>query len=328
MNILLLDVDSKDGNLALAKLLNYYRDSGNNVEYRKLGLNGYPSNRNIIVDASNYDKVFASNLFEINQNKFQILNCKDISIGGMGSINPELKLNDDIYNYDADQSVFIDGVIREYLTRGCIRKCYFCKVWKYEGCIKHNKNVSDIVKDVKAKYKFLDNNILAYSDHLNIFNELVDKKINLQFIQGLDIRLINDENAELLSKMRYIGEYIFAFDDIKDKNIIASKLSIVKKYIHSDWKCKFYIYHNDVYTSIIDTIWRAEWCRENKVLPYVMRDQNCWAGENKYFLTDYAAYCNQPSFFKKMTFEEFVSKRHKNSERIEKSLKILKTIKN
>lgn len=67
---------------------------------------------------------------------------------------------------------------------------------------------------------------------------------------------------------------------------------------------------------------RVEWCRKNKCLPYVMRDINCWDSEERDFYIDYAAYCNQPSFFKSMDFETFLKKRTNNQERIRESLKI------
>jgi hypothetical protein len=321
LNILLVDVDSKEGNLALAKILTYYKKQGHSVEYRRLGLDGYPSKKHIAVKADAYDKVFVSILFEINQCKVKVTDCCDVTVGGMGSANPELQLAPEIYNEEAEQSIFTDGVIREYLTRGCIRKCYFCKVWKYEGGIRHNKSVSDIVKDDKKKYKFMDNNILAYPGHLAILKELVDRKVRLQFNQGLDIRLLNNKNAELLSMMNYMGEYIFAFDNIEDEVFINRGLRLFKNYVKKDWKCKFYIYHNEEYGDIADLIYRVEWCRKNRVLPYVMRDKNCWDSPNRDFLIDYAAYCNQPSLFKKLTFEDFLSKRHKDIGRIDESIR-------
>ncbi len=320
MNVMLLDVDSKEGNLALAKLFTHYIKQGHKVTYKRLGLDGYPSKKFITVDAIGFDRVHASNLFEVNQNKFKIINCENVSIGGMGSINPDLKLSEEVENEEAEQSIFTDGYIRNYWTRGCIRKCYFCKVWKYEGCIRRYRNFSEIVKDKKAKYKFMDNNILAYKEHIQIFNQIIDSKIKLQFNQGLDIRLINDLNAELLSKMNYMGEYIFAFDNIEDERVINRGLNIFKNHMKKDWKCKFYIYHNEKFGNISDLIYRVEWCRKNKVLPYVMRDQNCWGSINQDFLTDYAAYCNQPDVWKKMSFRRFLFKRHKKINRINESL--------
>lgn len=325
MNILLVGVDYKYLNVALSKLSTYHKNKGDTVELKKLGLNGFPSKKYIEVDASGYDKVYASNIFEINQDKFKILNCKDVEIGGIGSINPDLKLDPKIEKLPIDYSLF-DGIDFSYdfITRGCIRNCWFCKVPKHEGYLKKHNDLKDIVKHKKVK--FLDNNILAYDKHKDILRELIDMNLKCEFNQGLDFRLIDDENASLLSKLNYWGEYIFAFDDWKYKEALEEKLIIIKRHIPKDWKLKFYIYHNIEFMTVQELINRTEWCRNNKCLPYVMRDKNCWEAEinMKNFITDYSAYCNQPAFFKKLTFEEFLPKRHTKSERIKNSLKIYK----
>jgi hypothetical protein len=56
---------------------------------------------------------------------------------------------------------------------------------------------------------------------------------------------------------------------------------------------------------------RVEWCRAHECLPFIMRDQACWEAPKpiKNFLIDYASYCNQPGFFKKLTFRQFEDKR-------------------
>ncbi len=133
--------------------------------------------------------------------------------------------------------------------------------------------------------------------------------------------MINEDNAKLLSELNYMGEYIFAFDDPKYQPLLEKQLKIIKKYISKDWKVKFYIYQNkDMNIGLL--IKRVEWCRKNKCLPYVMRDINCWDSKERNFYIDYAAYCNQPSFFKSIDFETFLKKRHKNQKRIMESFKI------
>ena len=80
-----------------------------------------------------------------------------------------------------------------------------------------------------------------------------------------------------------------------------------------------------MHDAIGDTINRLEWCREHKCLPYVMRDIACWDSKYSQFYIDLAAYCNQPNLFKKLSFDEFLIKRHttKNSKpRIESSSKL------
>ena len=121
--------------------------------------------------------------------------------------------------------------------------------------------------------------------------------------------------------MNYMGEYIFAFDEPKYQPLLEKKLILMKKYISKPWKLKFYIYyHPDM--NVSELIGRVEWCRKNECLPYVMRDIACWDAEEnvKNFLIDYAAYCNQPSMFKKLTFDEFLRKRHTNPERVRSSM--------
>lgn len=156
---------------------------------------------------------------------------------------------------------------------------------------------------------------------------MIDHDIRCEFNQGLDFRLVNDENLELLSKLNYMGEYIFAFDDPKYETILNKKIILIKKYIPVAWKLKFYIYFNAECMDVSFMISRVEWCRKHECLPYIMRDENCWNAPNKEFLIDYAAYCNQAGIFKKMTFEEFLNNRHTkgrkkpNFERIQSSLK-------
>ena len=71
-----------------------------------------------------------------------------------------------------------------------------------------------------------------------------------------------------------------------------------------------------------DVVYRVNWCKNNKVLPYLMRDQSCWQSENRDFYIDLCAYCNQVSLFKKMTFDDFMQKRTNNIERRNKSIKL------
>ena len=172
------------------------------------------------------------------------------------------------------------------------------------------------------KVKFLDNNILAYPEHMKVFQWLLERPhIKCEFNQGLDFRLVNDENLDALSRLNYMGEYIFAFDEPKYQPLLEKKLALIKKYISKPWKLKFYIYYHPS-MDLKQLIERVEWCRRNECLPYVMRDMACWESELRHFLVDYAAYCNQAGMFKKMSFEQFMDIRTNNVERRERNLKI------
>lgn len=263
-----------------------------------------------------YNAVYVSNIFDINKDRVTVINCDDVTFGGIGSNNPHLQLPCEI---EMTEPFYFDNedTSHGFITRGCIRKCWFCKVPKFEGDLKAYNTVESIVKHKKVK--FYDNNILAYPEHMQVFQWLLDHPdIKVEFNQGLDFRLVNDENLDALSRLNYMGEYIFAFDEPKYQPLLEKKLALIKKYIPKPWKLKFYTYYHPS-MDLNQLFDRVEWCRERECLPYIMRDAACWDSPLKNFLIDYAAYCNQPGFFKNMTFVDFLKKRHKNEDRIVKS---------
>ena len=322
MKILLVNVDSQ-WNMAIRKMYSYFTQQGHEVEMIDLKFSGYPHNKHKTIDGTDYDKVFVSNIFELNSDRVTVTNCAEVQYGGIGSKNPHLQLPPEIeitepyYHPDEDTSY-------GFITRGCIRQCWFCKVPKYEGKLKVYNTIENIVKHKKVK--FLDNNILAYPEHMKVFDWLLEHPdIKCEFNQGLDFRLVTDENLEALSKLNYMGEYIFAFDEPKYQPLLEKKLALMKKYISKPWKLKFYIYYHPT-MNIRELYDRVEWCRKNECLPYIMRDHECWKCENKNFLIDYTAYCNQPAFFKKQTFEQFMKVRTKNEKRRAETLKTYREI--
>lgn len=319
--VLLVDVDSKIPNLALMKISSYYKSKGYNVELQKLGFDYYPKKRDkIIINAEDFDEVFVSIIFSLNKNVVEIINNKEVKFGGTG-YDLSIKLSKEVEKEVCDYSIYPENKISYgFLSRGCPNKCYFCQVPKKEGNIHKADDIDSIVKHNKVK--FLDNNILSYPGHKEILKEIIDKKIKCQFNQGLDIRLINEENAELLSKINYIGEYIFAFDQIENENLINKKLEIVKKYIKKDWRLKFFIYCHPNMDLQKDVLYRIKWCMKNKVLPYLMRDISCWDSKYNHFYIDLTAWCNQPAFFKKTSFQIFMQKRTNNKERRKRSIEL------
>lgn len=307
MKILLINVDSR-WNMAIRRMYTYFTEHEHEVEMRDLGLSGYPHKREVVIDAEGFDRVYVSNIFERNAYRVQVDNCSEVIYGGIGSRDPERQLPPEI---EAAPPFYAPDEKTSYgfITRGCIRNCWFCKVPKYEGKLKEYNPVESIVRGVPGEVvKFLDNNILAYPRHMDVFRWLIEKGTRCEFNQGLDFRLVNDENLEALARLNYEGEYIFAFDDPKYQKLLDRKIELIKQYIPKPWKLKFYIYfHPDMPTAqLID---RVEWCRAHECLPYVMRDAACWESKKRDFMIDYTAYCNQPSFFKKMSFPDFLIKR-------------------
>ena len=309
IKILLIDADSTIPNLALMKLSTYWKRQGFTVDFMSLCIPYYPSRikKHHTIKTSGYIKTYCSVVFCGNA---EYVHGDDIEFGGTG-VDIEKKLPDSIEREEPDYSIYPENKYSYgFISRGCIRNCSFCFVPKKEGSIRKVATVDSIVRHKAVK--FLDNNILALPDHKDILQELVDKKIKSQFNQGLDLRLIDEENSILLSKMNYIGEYVFAFDNWSYKKIIEEKIKLLSW--RKEWQLKFFVYvHPSM--DISETSKRVEWLRDHKCLPYIMRDISCWSDTRSNFYTDLAAYCNQPAFFKKKTFNEFLLQRHSKGDR-------------
>lgn len=329
MKILLVDVDSTWPNMAICQLYVYHLKQGDTVALHKMNLEGYPTNKPKLVNATGYDRVYVSVVFNYNADKFEIRGCSDVRTGGSG-IDIKSKLPPEIANQPLDYTIYAEYIqkmfsdnpkrmnrelknlskfVYDFMTRGCIRNCEFCIVPKKEGGLKLVKEIDEVLANPSytpdKTVMFLDNNFLAYAGHMEILQELVDKQIRCCFSQGLDIRLLTEENARLLDRLNYHGEYTFAFDNVKLLNIIERKLALLK-YVDFKGRLRFFVFVSPRFTTIKDDIFRIKYLRERGILPYVMREFTCWGSKNQYFYTDIAGYCNVPSGFKRISFEDFL----------------------
>lgn len=211
-----------------------------------------------------------------------------------------------------------------FMTRGCIRGCSFCVNKNYKKCSKHS-SVYEWLDPDRPYICCLDDNILACKDWKEIFHELQSTGKKFQFKQGCDERLLTDEKCiELFQKSKWIGDYIFAYDNIKDKELIESKLKMVRKY--TNHQLKFYVfcgYNHDEIGVYNDEFWkkdieelfeRIKMLMEYGCLPYIMRYKDYELSPYRGLYISIASWCNQPSFFRKMSFEEFCKARGMNNE--------------
>jgi hypothetical protein len=191
-----------------------------------------------------------------------------------------------------------------------------------EGLIHFNASVKEFYNPDLPKIICLDNNIFAYQRWDDIFSELMSLNKPVQFKQGMDIRLLDKAKVEALRLLHYDRPYTFAFDHISELNIIDRQLHSYRHYF-PDWSLRFFVLVG-FDSSISDDLYRIEYLRHWKCLPYIMRHENYLKSEYKNFYIDLAAWVNQPSFFKNWSFEKFLNKRSKNLKRIAESLAIFK----
>jgi hypothetical protein len=96
-----------------------------------------------------------------------------------------------------------DGSIL-FASRGCVRKCGFCSVPKLEGRPQDLKyGIRHLIWPGHKRVILWDNNILGNANWATIMDELAEIGMEVDFNQGLDARLITDQVAEKVAKIKF-----------------------------------------------------------------------------------------------------------------------------
>jgi len=104
-----------------------------------------------------------------------------------------------------------------FSSRGCNMNCGFCAVPILEGKLKcTKKSIKHLVWPGHTRIIFFDNNLLQNPHWRDIFDELEDLKMSVDFNQGLDARLITDEVAERMANLK-IDSWIRLAYDARDR---------------------------------------------------------------------------------------------------------------
>lgn len=328
MNIGIIDADligkkkHRFPNLACMKISSYHKSQGHNVKL----LPSYD-------DIENYDKIFISKVFTDTPVPEGITELSWVEYGGTGFFYdkaeplpyeiehsmPDYHLYDDWVNEQLanggkrlDFKYYLDYSIG-FLTRGCFRQCEFCVNKNYKQVFKHSP-LEEFHDPTRKKICLLDDNFLGCHKWKEMLSELQDTKKPFQFKQGLDERLLTDEKCELLFSSKYDGDYIFAFDNVKDSRLIEKKLQLLRK--HTNKVPKFYTFCGfdrenkwdyDFWKQDLWDLWaRIELLMKYNCLPYVMRFNRYEESPYRGTYINLAAWCNQPNAFKKKSYREFV----------------------
>lgn len=306
MKVGLIDVDGHNyPNLPLMKISAFHKSQGDSVEWY----------RGILSD--HMHRVYMSKVFSFTQDYEWVIDADEIIRGGSGYAI-KLENGKEVYHKEIDNDLpeevehiypdyslypqYTNDTAYGFLTRGCPRGCGFCHVASKEGkCSRKVANLDEFWKGQK-KIILSDPNILASPDHKDLLQQLIDSKAKVEFNQGLDIRLINDDNLELLRQTR-LTQIHFAFDRYQDKNIVEPKLRAFRElgYDRSKGKVMVYILVN-YDTTLEQDIERIQLCRELNFSPYPMIYDKEHADP---IYRKLQRWCNNWVFWGVPTFEEY-----------------------
>lgn len=231
MKIGLIDVDGHNyPNIPLMKISAYHKQKGDTVEWYDPMFSGH------------MDKVYMSKVFSFSPDYQYYIDADEVVKGGSGycislvdgkevfDASKDIPLPDDIEHIYPDYSLYgITDTAYGFLTRGCPRGCSFCHVEAKEG--RMSRKVADLSEFWNGQKNIVlsDPNILACRMHWReLLQQLIDSGATVDFNQGLDIRLLTPEKAEMLKQIKTKSLH-FAWDRYQDKESILPHFKLFKE---------------------------------------------------------------------------------------------------
>lgn len=148
----------------------------------------------------------------------------------------------------------------------------------------------------------MDNNVLASNHGLQQLERIIDLKCKVDFNQGLDSRLVTDEIAKMLSKVKWIRYIRFACDTTSAVEPLIRVIEKLNSYGVKNYRIFVYLLVKDVAEANkrcnilkklgVNPFAQPYWDFEGNIQP---------AAEQKRF----ARYVNHKAVFKTIRWEEY-----------------------
>lgn len=223
----LVDVDSHNfPNLALMKISAWHKQQGHSVEWYDPMFSGH------------MDRVYASKIFSFSPEYPYYIDADEIITGGSGYCI-ELENGLEVYRKERDKNLppEIEHIYPDYslypkftqdtaygrLTIGCPMGCTFCHTGVKDG--KKTIKVADLSEfwNGQKNIVLLDQSILSCRDWRDLLQQLIDSGANVEFNGGLNIRMMTEEKAEMVTQIKQKIVH-FAWDRYEDKKNDYSKV--------------------------------------------------------------------------------------------------------
>ena len=249
MNIALYNLEPKIVNSAMMQVSYYHKQKGDQVSFYSPLLH------------NSYDKIYAFSIFDFTPKNYI---TQDMIVGGTG-FDPLIKLPQEMEDCFYDWSLYPDcdySII--WFSRGCIRNCSFCLVREKEGYI-HSVEPKNL--NPKGKFiKVMDNNFFAHPSWREAIKQLQEWNQPVDF-QGVDVRLLDQEQLDLLSNMKIWRSSIHIAWDFP-KIDLRKKLDEIIKFIKpSKLTCYVLVGYN---STLSEDLFRIDEIWKRGIYPFVM----------------------------------------------------------
>lgn len=257
MNVSLVDVDGTGfPNFALMKLAAWHKLNGDSVDWYS-PLFSHP------------ERIYASKIFTFTPDFTDYASGDPEPVKGGTGYDFAARLPDEVESMVPDYSIYPDvSFAIGFLSRGCIRKCPWCVVPKKEGLIRRYANIETVAAG-RRDVVLMDNNFLALDREF--MEEQVERsvrlKLRLDFNQGLDARLVDEETARILARVRWWKYIRFSCDTASIVPAVVNAMKLMRK---AGYKGEFFIYFLAVdVQETLDRIMRVV-SSDKRVTPFVM----------------------------------------------------------
>ena len=248
MKVLLFQVDGKLPNFALMRLSAYHKARGDNVTL--LG------SINDIWLAGDFDKVYASSIFVTSKPKREKFaeRYPDALTGGDGykpiwndltvigrNLGSNLReviteMNPDDLKPDYALYPWFKSSIG-YSQRGCRLDCGFCRMKTREGEARTVSTIRNIWRGwpQPRNIHLLDNDFFGQAEWKAQLEEAISYGLKVCFNQGINIRLIDEEQAHVLSRVFYADDSFktrrlyTAWDNLGDERAFKAGVALLAK---------------------------------------------------------------------------------------------------
>lgn len=292
MKVGLLPIDSTYPNLALMKISAYHKDAGDAVEWYN--------------PLESYHRVYAAKIFTFTPDYPYYIQAEEVEYGGTG-IDIYKQLPEAIDRCTPDYSLYpgIDNrTAYGFLTRGCPNRCKWCVVPQKEGNIRPYMDVDDIAVEGRDRLMLMDNNVLASDYGLEQIEKIAEKGYHVDFNQGLDARLVTEEVARLLARVKWIKRIRFGCDTYQQIAECERAMDMIQQY---GYKGEFFLYCmlNDNFQ---ESYYRVSyWKKYKKVLPHAQpyRSLTDRSQVIPQWQKDLAHWADRKEFYRSCRFEDF-----------------------